>query len=218
MKIYLVYLTKSKDLCEYCEATDGIHPPEHLFLKLRQNVVANKETGKPKADSPQLDAQIVAETMTVPSSVQSGSSLTKLCKFKNTGSLVWPRGTRLIRESGDFFGLNSLEVPAVQPNAEVELIMGLRAPTEPGRYLSHWTLVSPANEKFGPMVWVDVMVDAKANTTKEPQPENTNIPTALKQLQDMGFADSQKNLSLLSKHNGNVLQVVHELLTLEISK
>jgi len=43
-------------------------------------------------------------------------------------------------------------------DAEAEVSVDLVAPEKPGRYVSHWRLVSPTGQKFGHRVWVLIQV------------------------------------------------------------
>jgi next-to-BRCA1 protein 1 len=44
------------------------------------------------------------------------------------------------------------------PDAEAEVSVDLVAPAKPGRYVSHWRLMSPTGQKFGHRVWVLIQV------------------------------------------------------------
>lgn len=53
------------------------------------------------------------------------------------------------------------------PDEEVEVSVDLVAPEKPGRYVSHWRLVSPAGQKFGHRVWVLIQVYRRASSELE---------------------------------------------------
>jgi len=112
-----------------------------------------------------LAASFVTESMLTPPGgvITPLSSFIKSWKLKNTGSLPWPAGTRLINVGGDA----SLKGPAsgvvmheeTAPGELAALSATFTAPATPGRFRSFWRLVTPRGDRFGHRVWVDIHVE-----------------------------------------------------------
>lgn len=64
------------------------------------------------------------------------------------------KGIKLVREGGDSFGRNEMDVPSVPPHAEAEISIALNVPFTAGRYVSNWRLIAPNNQAFGPVLYV----------------------------------------------------------------
>jgi len=94
------------------------------------------------------------------------TAFTKIWRLRNSGSCAWPKTTRLMHVGGDELGCVlpvNLELPegGLAPDGEAEVSVDLVAPAKPGRYVSHWRLVSPTGQKFGHRVWVLIQVVPK---------------------------------------------------------
>jgi hypothetical protein len=94
--------------------------------------------------------------------VRPGEQLNKTWRVRNTGPERWPIGTRIAHVGGDSLGgpLQGVAVPLALPNDAVNITVPLVMPTQPGRYTSHWRLMTPhpENAKFGHRFWVTVNV------------------------------------------------------------
>jgi len=159
------------------------------------------------------------------SAITVGTTFMKTWRFQNNGGVAWPEGTQMVWDGGDLLGFSiKSPVPAAQPGTEIDISVSLSAPTKLGRNVSYWRLADPKDEKFGPRVWVDVLVEAKkeevkdtAQPAEEPKAEvkteeATKFAEALKQIEDMGFHNKQLNVELMRKFNGDVIKIVQELL------
>jgi next-to-BRCA1 protein 1 len=92
-----------------------------------------------------------------------GTDFTKIWRLRNSGSCAWPKSTQLVHVGGDALGAVlavDLILPeeGLAPDGEAEVSVDLVAPEKPGRYVSHWRLVSPTGQKFGHRVWVLIQV------------------------------------------------------------
>lgn len=142
--------------------------------------------------------------------VVAGTSFTKVWRVRNSSdSLTWLAGCRLVCVGGDLLGASpqGYLVPPLPPKEALDLVVKFVAPQKPGRYLSYWRLITPANKRFGQRLWLDVFVEKQTN----PAPAD-KWAKQLKQLADMDFVNTGKNVVLLEEHNGEVEQVIAALL------
>ncbi|EMD32629.1 hypothetical protein CERSUDRAFT_118662, partial [Gelatoporia subvermispora B] len=93
-----------------------------------------------------------------------GAEFVKSWKMKNNGTRDWPESTELVYVAGNRMpsGENSqmrVNVGAVPVDAEVEIVAGeMKAPEDPGRYISYWRLTDGNGNFFGHSVWVEINV------------------------------------------------------------
>lgn len=111
-----------------------------------------------------LDARFVQDvTIFDGTEFAPGTEFTKIWRLRNSGSCPWPKSTQLMHVGGDALGsvqAVDLTLPEgdLGPDGEAEVSVDLVAPEKPGRYVSHWRLVSPTGQKFGHRVWVLIQV------------------------------------------------------------
>lgn len=111
-----------------------------------------------------LDARFVQDvTIFDGTEFAPGAAFTKIWRLRNSGTCAWPKSTQLVHVGGDELGsilAVTLELPeeGLNPECEAEVSVDLVAPQKPGRYVSHWRLVSPTGQKFGHRVWVLIQV------------------------------------------------------------
>ena len=111
-----------------------------------------------------LDARFVQDvTIFDGTEFAPGTEFTKIWRLRNSGSCAWPKATQLVHVGGDALGSVlgvDLVLPeeGLAPEGEAEVSVDLVAPEKPGRYVSHWRLVSPTGQKFGHRVWVLIQV------------------------------------------------------------
>eukprot|EP00897_Mesotaenium_endlicherianum_P009512 jgi/Mesen1/858/ME000114S10942 len=114
-----------------------------------------------------LDARFVQDvTIFDGTEMAPGSRFTKIWRLRNSGSAVWPHGSVLQLVGGDKLSdveSVTLQIPnaGLAPEEEVDVSVDLVAPTQPGRYVSHYRLVAPFGPKFGHRVWCLIQVVAK---------------------------------------------------------
>jgi len=128
-------------------------------------------------------------------------------------------------------------VPVVGPIAikeEFDVSVKLKAPAQPGRYISYYQMATQTGEKFGHRVWVDIQVEGVGNNednspipmqngvfSSEPSfPKiesksgygDTKYAKLLAQLVDMGFDDCDSNIAALTEANGDLQSAIQSLL------
>ncbi|CAJ2664301.1 unnamed protein product [Trifolium pratense] len=125
-----------------------------------------------------LDVNVIDGTMMAPS-----TAFTKIWRMRNNGTIVWPKGTRLVWIGGDKLSdllSVELEVPddGVPMEKELDVAVDFRAPQLPGRYISYWRMASVSGHKFGQRVWVLIQVDdsLKDSFYDSSQGLNLNVP------------------------------------------
>jgi hypothetical protein len=128
--------------------------------------------GNPTSPSPQgrYLARFVADL-----SVEDGTNVNpeqkfvKIWKMRNEGTTAWPESTHLIFVGGDkISNVESVLVPPIEPNAEVDVAVDMVAPSKPGRYVTYWRLTSPDGIRFGQRVWVDITVSVEEKVEEKP--------------------------------------------------
>jgi len=98
----------------------------------------------------------------------------KIWKMVNHGDQPWPHGTALEFFKGQPMFNEALfkdedgesprfPVGRVEPGQSVCIAADLQAPSEPGRYMSYWRLMDPEGNRFGHVVWCDIIVEAADN-------------------------------------------------------
>ncbi len=82
---------------------------------------------------------------------ESGRTVLKTWRVRNTGDATWDRG-RTLAVAGDnpFRADAEMALPAVRPGATADLSCVLTMPSKPGLYVSTWRLRSPGGAPFGP--------------------------------------------------------------------
>eukprot|EP01088_Endostelium_zonatum_P018037 TRINITY_DN5624_c0_g1_i1.p1 TRINITY_DN5624_c0_g1~~TRINITY_DN5624_c0_g1_i1.p1 ORF type:complete len:549 (+),score=165.14 TRINITY_DN5624_c0_g1_i1:49-1695(+) len=149
-------------------------------------------------------------------------SFIKSWRFRNEGRNPWPEDTELMfvsKREGDIMGAEPrvmIERSRVNPGEEVDVNVNMIAPEESGWYVGYWRLVS-GEQKFGQRVWVKIQVvkeEGKPEVKEEGQMEEKPLREyygSLRQLQEMGWEDLERNVELL-KRNGNDVAKVGRIL------
>ncbi|XP_047939430.1 protein JOKA2-like isoform X2 [Salvia hispanica] len=110
---------------------------------------------------------------------------TKIWRMRNSGTLAWPKKTKLVWIGGDqLTNAESIEVPipdaGLLVDQELDVSIRFISPKHSGRYISYWRLASPSGEKFGQRVWVIIQVEAPAIEEESPRETlrdlNLNLP------------------------------------------
>ncbi|UCC64349.1 MAG: hypothetical protein JSV36_04640, partial [Anaerolineae bacterium] len=97
-----------------------------------------------------LDARYVAD-VTIPDNTQldNEEEFEKTWRVHNSGTCAWPEDTVLAFSSGTQMDApDSVEVGAVEPDAQVEVSVKMKAPAEPGLYKGTWRMKT-AQGSFG---------------------------------------------------------------------
>ncbi|XP_041996579.1 protein JOKA2-like [Salvia splendens] len=110
---------------------------------------------------------------------------TKIWRMRNSGTLAWPKKTKLVWIGGDqLTDAESIEVPipdaGLLVDQELDVSIHFISPNHSGRYISYWRMASPSGEKFGQRVWVIIQVEAPAIEEESPRETlrnlNLNLP------------------------------------------
>ncbi len=126
------------------------------------------------------DAEWVAD-VTVPDNTvfAPGTAFVKTWRIRNSGTCNWEPGTQLVFVSGDpMGGPAAVGVPATAAGAQTDISVNLTAPATPGTYRSNWQLQAPDGTRFGPILYVQIVVPAPATNTPPPTATFTPAPTA----------------------------------------
>ncbi|MEE8389949.1 MAG: NBR1-Ig-like domain-containing protein, partial [Anaerolineae bacterium] len=105
-----------------------------------------------------LDASYAAD-VTIPDNTQldNDEEFEKTWRARNTGTCAWPAGTVIAFAGEAQMGApDSVEVGAVEPDAEVEISVKMKAPTEAGRYTGVWQMKA-ADKFFGGQLTVVIL-------------------------------------------------------------
>ncbi|QRW09121.1 Zinc finger, ZZ type protein [Ceratobasidium sp. AG-Ba] len=95
--------------------------------------------------------------------VSGGAEFAKCWRMRNDGLVAWPKGTTI-----SFVGGHSMLIESdlvhwtitgdFTPGKEIDVEVEMKAPEEPGRYVSYWRLKTPEGEAFGARIWCDIVV------------------------------------------------------------
>jgi hypothetical protein len=100
-----------------------------------------------------------------------GTQMDKVWQVQNSGSCAWGAGYDLVRAAGDDLGAaGAIPVPPTPAGQRADLAITFWAPAETGVYSSAWQLRSPAGAFFGPMLTLEVEVEARAQKRLPPAP------------------------------------------------
>ena len=90
-----------------------------------------------------------------------GAEFVKSWLMSNSGDIAWPETTELVFIGGDRLSSgsvtkNTYPIGRVEPGAEVDVhAYDMKAPEEPGRYVSHWRLSDGEGKPFGDQLWCE---------------------------------------------------------------
>jgi len=107
-----------------------------------------------------LGARWVAD-VTVPDNTAfaPGTPFAKTWRVRNSGTCAWEPGTKLVFVSGDpMSGPAAVDVPALAPGAQTDVSVSLVAPSTPGTYRANYQFQAPNGIRFGPVIWVQIVV------------------------------------------------------------
>jgi len=153
---YKCYVCTDYDLCEQCEEANK-HPADHPMLKIRFPVQNRSCRQNHKPEHPKA---IFMEDVTLRDGISCypGISVTKTWALKNNGESRWPPGVQLVFLSGDLVPERLLEVPRAEPGMIVQVSAAITLPVAPKQYTGYYRLATAQGKKFGPRIWVDVIV------------------------------------------------------------
>jgi len=144
-----------------------------------------------------------------------GTSFVKTWRFRNEGTIAWPEKCMLlfVGKKGDQMNAPPFVVidRVVAPGEEVDVSVGMVAPSEPGSYFGYWRLTEPSGRKFGQRVRVMIKVAGSSSSSDDAETPSS-WADMLNQLDGMGFKNKGLNVKLLVKTKGNLDKVIHRLL------
>jgi len=163
------------------------------------------------------------------SAVACGATFTKIWRVRNEGAEAWPAGTllvpvrRMANAGGGCFGDHALlagpaavEVPVAKQGETVDITVQFTAPQEPGLYEGVYRLQGPGGRRFGQRLIVSVRGSA-GSSSEEEEGEGGLMALdwvdLLTKLEQMGFNDKQENMTLLTRCEGDLNQVISRLLS-----
>ena len=118
------------------------------------------------------DATFVAD-VTIPAGTAfpPGTPMDKVWQVRNSGTCAWGVGYELVFVRGESLDAPpAVPVPATAAGDAADLTVTFWAPEEPGNYASVWQLQSPNGEFFGPLLSLDIKVEARAEESAPPAP------------------------------------------------
>jgi len=180
------------DLCESCENLGDKHPLEHVLLKMR--TPANVPVGTAQrhlhtrrhggnTNGPRPRAQFVSDvTLADGLQVHAGETLVKVWSIKNVGDEPWPIGTRIVFAGGDLApeseGITDsvgAAVPYAGAGETVHISLSIVVPNEPGRFRGTFRLEAPDRTRFGPRIWIDLVVPDESSSSEKEAPVKTSV-------------------------------------------
>ncbi len=85
------------------------------------------------------------------------ANLNKVWRLGNEGQCAWPEGTVLVHLDGQDFGLDQpFEIGVLEVGQDLQVVLPLRLPSEPGAYEGRFQLQTPAGESVGEPLSVEV--------------------------------------------------------------
>lgn len=146
----------------YQAASSGLRSPVSVISVSSESSTASSVSALSVVSV--LDADFVEDRSIVDGQIVSGGAeFAKCWRMRNTGPVAWPAGTTI-----SFVGGNSMLVEPdmihwavtgdLSPGQDVDLEVDMKAPEEPGRYVSYWRLKTPDGEAFGARIWCDIIV------------------------------------------------------------
>lgn len=199
------------DLCERCETAGDQHPHTHVMLKMRtpahirvgslRHLVshatrgmggASAEGGSWRRSAPREKpkATFISDvTLCDDVQVHAGETLRKVWSIQNTGSAPWPQPTRLVFVGGDLepnsdavsADRQCATVPFAGPGDVVHVSLELVVPDEPGRFRSTFRLQAPDGTRFGPRVWISIVVPENTEQTQKEEAADAKPQAGRKQ-------------------------------------
>lgn len=98
-----------------------------------------------------------------------GARMDKMWQVQNSGACAWGTGYELVFTAGQRLGApGAVPVPVTPAQGSVALPVTFWAPAAGGTYTSTWQLRSPAGIVFGPLLTLDVRIEAQAVLGRAP--------------------------------------------------
>jgi len=109
--------------------------------------------------------------------VLPGQQRVKLWLVKNSGTIAWPKGCKLVYFEGQNPGASSpkLAIPCALPGTEVNIASSITTPAEIGNYTTKWRIVDNNNLPFGELETSYTVTDQAPNIQPK-LPLNASVP------------------------------------------
>jgi len=189
---YKCYVCPDFDLCEMCEEANK-HRTDHPMLKIRFPVqnrsVQNRSCSMGQCNrKAYLPRASFIEDITLRDGISCypGITVLKIWALKNNGETRWPEGVHLLFLSGELTPKRLMEVPRAESGDVVNVSAEIELPIAPKQYTGYYRLATAEGKKFGPRIWVDLIVvqpEKEVKMQKEPekpieekQPESLDAP------------------------------------------
>ena len=89
---------------------------------------------------------------------KANDKLIKLWAVKNIGQHPWPTDLQLVHISGSIRPTERADIPAARPGGEVTFSQAIVLPDTPGDHMGVFRLQTRQGLRFGPQLWVNVIV------------------------------------------------------------
>merc|ERR1719230_1307635 len=172
------------------KAKQAVHPRPPAAAAAAPAVPA----GEAKAKSSVPRARFIRAT-SAQQPVYPGTTFQHTFRVVNSGDEAWPAlchvrctgGTPDTRAYADA----KIYVGPIQPGQEVDILLDLQAPTNPGRHVTYWRLCGEDNLRFGDRFWVDMTVQDLPPRPRVPSYEDAighAAPAVAAEYKDQGAA------------------------------
>jgi len=126
-----------------------------------------------------LSSEFVQDVNFPDGTVVLPGKLIKRWLLKNSGSLKWTEGSKLIFLRGNRELLEEREefqIPLAEPGQSVEVSCPITVPSKPGRYAAYFQLADKDRSLFGHRFWIEIIVkDAEKSLVKEKATEKVDV-------------------------------------------
>lgn len=182
---------------------------------------------EPDAKKRQMARMVSHVTIPNGTVLQPGQHFTKTWRLRNDSTAPWPESVELALVGGNGADMQTTATPilrgGVLPGGEADVTVELVAPSQPGQYEGFWRLrmhdegtIQPGF-KFGQRLKCEILVKGGLSSGEDEyvsvEPEPANLELLMRQMQDMGFTNTDVNKALLIKYNGNVERATNRLLS-----
>lgn len=161
-------------------------PGKRLFS---ENITKEMKTSKDPKEK-KVRVKVVKEENFSRSSITPSTQFVKTWKIRNEGEVPFPEGCTLTFHKGDIMGgPQSIPVPQVAPEQEVELSVTLLSPSSNGKYFGIWRLTRPllpnengesSQKTFGQPLRVKIEV-SNGSTEKDSSESSSSSEEELKE-------------------------------------
>ena len=132
---------------------DGLLFGDLLNVDIR--VPVSSTPGSSSVEDAQLENHVTHPDGT---EVRVGTTFEKIWAIRNTGSIPWSEGYRLVHVGGADLGeISHVQVGNVGSQQVTQVAVKMTSPLEPGRYISRWRMRNPRGEYFGSTFFASIV-------------------------------------------------------------